>query len=241
MEFFSLTDIGLVREKNQDSYMTVYNAYDDFFALVCDGIGGNKAGEVASGEVVKSISDAFVHSERFESETSVRTFLTKIIKDANHHVFELSRNNYRYKDMGTTITGIIFTEFGNFSVNIGDSRVYGFKNHKLFRLTEDHTLVNEMLKNGEISYEESLNHPKRHYLMKAVGIWDEVTVDIAKVPPMEYYLVCSDGLHGYVSEKEIQDIMEKKDLNILQKTKELMQAALLKGGHDNITIVLVKR
>lgn len=241
MDFFSLTNVGLVRKSNQDSYMTVYNAYNDFFALVCDGIGGNKAGEVASGETIKYISELFINSGPFKDEYDVKQFLKRSIKACNAHVYALSKSIEEYKGMGTTITGIFVCKFGIYSVNIGDSRVYGFKDSKIFQLTEDHTLVNELIKNGEITYEESLTHPKRHYLMRAVGIWDDVTVDIAKVPEMNYYLVCSDGLHSYVSDEEILKILNRNDLNILQKTKELMNLALFKGGYDNITIVLVKR
>lgn len=241
MDFFSLTDIGLVREKNQDSYMTVYNDYNDFFALVCDGIGGNKAGEVASGEAIKYALESFNNSGPFTDDESVKKYLRNLLKGINEHIYKLSNSYYQYRGMGTTATGLLISSQGSYCINIGDSRVYGFKNHKIFRLTEDHTLVNELLKNGEISYEESLNHPKRHYLMKAVGIWEEVSGDIFKVPPMDYYLVCSDGLHGYVSEEDILKIVINDDLNILQKCKELMQKALMNGGYDNITLVLVKR
>ncbi len=241
MEFFSLTDVGLVRDKNQDSYMTVYNAYGDFMALVCDGVGGNRAGEVASGESIKYFLDQFSQSGPFDNEKDVVNFLYHSFKAVNRHIFKLASSSTLYRGMGTTLSGIFIGQAGIFTINIGDSRVYGFKDQRIFRLTEDHSLVNELLKSGQITYEESLNHPKRHYLMKAVGIWEDVSADIAKVPPMTYYLVSSDGLHAYVSDEEINAIMIDEDLNILQKTKHLMQAALLKGGKDNITIVIIKR
>ena len=241
MDFFSLTDVGLVRDKNQDSYMTVYNESNDFLALVCDGIGGNKAGEVASGETIKFFSEAFSHSGPLKSEKDVITFLRNTYKEANSHVYKISKSIERYQGMGTTLTGIFIGDAGIYSINIGDSRVYGFDKHKLYQLTDDHTLVNELLRSGRITYEESLNHPKRHCLMKALGIWDDVRADIKIVDPMDYYIVSSDGLHAYVSSEEIEGIMDNDELNILQKTKHLMQLALLKGGYDNITIVVIKR
>ena len=88
----------------------------------------------------------------------------------------------------------MITSFGCLTLNVGDSRTYGVLNKKLFRLTNDHTYVNEKLEKGEISYKESLTHPKRHYLVRAVGVWDKVESDIHQVADMDYYLVCSDGL-----------------------------------------------
>ena len=121
-------------------------------------------------------------------------------EDYYKYIYDLSMSNEEYFGMGTTITGIVITSKGCLSINCGDSRTYGFIDNKIFKLTEDHTLVNQMLAKGQISYEESLNHPKRHYLVRAVGIFDDVKFDVHKVKDMDYYLVCSDGLHGYVSE-----------------------------------------
>ena len=143
--------------------------------------------------------------------------------------------------MGTTLTGILMTKHGTVSINCGDSRVYGFIDDLSIHLTFDHTLVNQMLEKGQISYEESLNHPKKHYLVKAIGIFPVVTPDVHKVKDMDYYLICSDGLHAYVSDQEIVKIVTDKSRSVEEKCIDLKDLALMKGGFDNITIVLVKR
>ena len=111
----------------------------------------------------------------------------------------------------------------------------------MVQLTVDHTLVNQMLEKGQITYEESINHPKKHYLVKAVGIFDKCSADIHKVKDMDYYLVCSDGLHAYVDEEQIAKIVLDKEKTVRQKVEDLKDLALLSGGYDNITVVLIER
>lgn len=239
MRYYCITDVGLVRKNNQDSYLCLENEANDLLALVCDGIGGSLAGEVASGEVIKTFYNAFKAIDSFDSLKEAADFLLKTTQKANHHVYKLAKDNIQYHGMGTTITGILLTKYGNLSINVGDSRVYGI-DQKMNLLTDDHTLVNEMLKRGEISYLESLNHPKRHFLTAAVGIFDYIVPDIKEQAVYDYYLVCSDGLHGFVKEDKIlKTVLNTSDVE--SKVKELCNAALLEGGYDNITIVLVKQ
>lgn len=241
MIYGCISDIGLVREKNQDSYLVVENKYGDFLAIVADGIGGGKAGEVASGETVKYFNEIFKESGPFEAIDDAIEFLNYHIEKVNKTVYELSLTNEDYHGMGTTLTGILITKNGNISLNVGDSRVYGFIDSKMFKLTTDHTLVNQMLEKGQINYEESLNHPKRHYLVKAIGIFDYMRGDVHKVKDMDYYLICSDGLHGYVSDEEITELINDEDKSVDDKVIELKDTALLKGGYDNITVILIKK
>ena len=241
MEYACITDVGLVREKNQDSYLAITNAYGDFLALVADGIGGGKAGEVASGETIKYFDDNFKESGPFDKIEDAINYMLYHVQAANKHIYDLSMKYDEYSGMGTTLTGILITSCGTISINCGDSRVYGFLDEWPFQLTFDHTLVNQMLQKGQISYEESVNHPKKHYLVKAIGIYPVCTPDVHKVKDMEYYLVCSDGLHAYVSDDEIRKIVTSKHSSVSGKCEDLKDLALLKGGYDNITIILVKR
>lgn len=241
MVYSCISDIGLIREKNQDSYLVIQNEYGDLLAIVADGIGGGKAGEVASGETIKYFNEIFKESGPFDSLQQAIDFLNYHIEKVNKKVYEMSLTNENYYGMGTTVTGIMITSKGNLSLNVGDSRVYGFLDNKLFKLTTDHTLVNQMLEKGQITYEESINHPKRHYLVKAIGIFDYMKGDVHKVKDMDYYLVCSDGLHGYVDEDEIINIINNENKTIEDKVIELKDIALLKGGYDNITVVLIKK
>ncbi|MBR5341071.1 MAG: serine/threonine-protein phosphatase [Erysipelotrichaceae bacterium] len=241
MEYYCLTDTGLVREMNQDSYIAIANNYGDFLVLVADGIGGGKAGEVASGEVIKYFELAFKESGPFDTAEDATNYLMYHIASANKHVYDLSNKYSQYEGMGTTLTGIMMTSKGIITINCGDSRVYGFMDDLCVRLTNDHTLVNQMLEKGQITYEESINHPKKHYLVKAIGIFPSCSPDIHKVKDMDYYLICSDGLHAYVSDEEITKIVLDKEKSVQEKTEDLKDLALLKGGFDNITVVLVKR
>lgn len=240
MEYFCITDVGLVRDQNQDSYLAIENKHGDFLALVADGIGGGKAGEVASGEVIKYFEFAFKDSGPFDSIDDAMNYLEFHVASANRHVHDLSMQFADYSGMGTTLTGILITSHGTISLNCGDSRVYGFIDDMTLHLTKDHTLVNQMLEKGQITYEESINHPKKHYLVKAIGIFDKIDFDIHKVKDMDYYLICSDGLHAYVSDEEITKIVTSEE-TVEHKVIELRDLALLKGGYDNTTIILVKR
>ena len=193
IEYCGVSDVGLHRKKNEDSYMATFNNDGDFLALVCDGIGGAKAGDVAS----KMVTDYFLSefkSSSFDSLEMASDYLLKHLEIINKLVFDLSISKDEYFGMGTTLSGVLITKFGILSINVGDSRTYGFLDKKIFRLTNDHTLVNQMLQNGEISYKESINHPKRHYLVRAIGVFESVEFDIHKVKDMDYFMICSDGL-----------------------------------------------
>lgn len=240
MEYSCITDIGLYREKNEDSYLAIENTYGDFLAIVADGIGGGKAGEVASGELVKYFKPVFEKSGPFACVEDVISFINYHIDKANRYIYDLSLSYRKYSGMGTTLTGMFISKSVALSINVGDSRVYGFDNQNIIQLTKDHSLVNQMLDLGEISIDEAKNHPKKHYLVKAIGVFDKVKSDIKVVDNMDYYLICSDGLYGLLTTEEINNIVYS-ELSIDDKVIELKNLALLNGGFDNITIILIKK
>lgn len=239
MNYYCLTDIGLKREKNQDSYCTIENKNGDFLALVCDGIGGGKAGDVASGEAVKYFLNDFKDNDGFKSLDEAKDYLIKCINFCNDEIYKLSIKYKEYSGMGTTLTGLLITDKGILSINIGDSRVYGFADNKEIRLTVDHTLVNDMIAKGEITYEESLTHPRRHYLVRALGVWESVEADIHKVKNLDSYLICSDGLYNYIDPSLLKEIMINSSMTSEEKAKALLKNSLLNGGYDNITIIVI--
>ncbi len=234
---YGLSDIGKYREKNEDSYRIMNDKYGNVFCVVCDGIGGSNAGDVASHSLCDNLENEFnknrAYRRLFDSKKAI---LNNIIK-ANKKLYELSLSDDSYSGMGTTLTGIYFSKYGCFTVNIGDSRVYGYKDNKLELLTDDDSLVNEMYKRGEITKEEMEKHPNRHYLTKALGMTLDVDPAFNEAKDYDYYLVCSDGLHGYVNDEEIINILNKEIL-LKDKCAELINLALNKGGYDNITVVL---
>ncbi|MDO5439620.1 MAG: Stp1/IreP family PP2C-type Ser/Thr phosphatase [Erysipelotrichaceae bacterium] len=239
MKIAAITNIGYVRTKNQDAYSVIKNKAEDVLIIVCDGIGGNKAGEVASVETIKHFERAF-QEQNFQRKEQVPAFLLNEITEVNNYILDLSLSHKEYEGMGTTITGILFSHYGDFIFNVGDSRTYGFLNNEMKQLTEDDSLVAEMVRMGEITYEESLTHPKRHYLTKAIGVWDALNGEVKEIGKMDYYLCCSDGLHGYVSADNIRKTI-LSDLPLQEKTDALCRLALSSGGYDNITIVLIER
>lgn len=240
MNFYCLTDIGLHRDKNQDSYGAIKNLNGDLLAIVCDGIGGGKAGDVASGETVKYFVNDFKNNDGFKSLDDAIEYINRIISECNSEIYKLSNKYKEYAGMGTTISGVLITDKGTISLNVGDSRVYGFVDSKECRLTVDHTLVNDMIANGEITYEQSLTHPKRHYLVKAIGVWDTIEPDVHKVKDMDDYLICSDGLYNYIQPEELKNIMVDISLSCEDKANALLKKALLNGGFDNITIIVIE-
>jgi len=241
MLYSCVSDVGLVRQKNQDSYIAIKNKYDDYLFIVADGIGGGKAGEVASGEIINYFNSNFEESGPFDSIDNAKDYLTYHLKKANRKVYDMSMSVDDCFGMGSTITGIFVTSFGVITFNCGDSRVYGISDNSIKQLTKDHTLVNQMIDNGEITYEESINHPKKHYLVKAIGIFKNISCDVNLSEDYKYYLICSDGLHGLVNQDEIRSIVLTANKDIDDKTNDLKDLALLKGGFDNVTLILVQR
>lgn len=239
MNNYCLSDIGLHREKNQDSFCAVNNKNGDFLALVCDGIGGGKAGDVASREAVNFFISSFSKNKGFKSLLDAEKYIDDSIQKCNELIYKLSLKYKEYTGMGTTITGLLMCDKGILSINVGDSRVYGYADNKSFRLTVDHTLVNDMVAKGEITYEESLTHPQRHYLIRALGVWDKVEPDIHKVQSMDDYLICSDGLYNYIDPDELTSIMCNITMSCEEKANALLKKALLNGGYDNITIIVI--
>lgn len=242
MKWYGATDIGLKRKVNQDSYVIASNDHGDVLALICDGIGGGKSGDVASGQAIQYFSEVFSQSDSFKDEQEVKNWITFHVQKANDAVFTLSTTDIAYQGMGTTLVGTLISHVGTFILNVGDSRAYGsFVNREFSLLTEDHTLLQDLINKGEVSLEEAKAHPKRHLLTNALGIWDKTKVDIKKIDkPVDSLLICSDGLHGYVDHETMKTIILDPFLPIQQKSKKLMSCALEAGGFDNITIIIIE-
>lgn len=240
MEYYFLSDKGKIREKNQDNCRVIEDLNHDLLALVCDGIGGNKAGEIASYEVVNYFEKLFGAKEGFKDLDELKSFMEYHIRQASHLLYELSYQNPDYEGMGTTITGVALTSVGKIVFNAGDSRVYGFKDQKLYPLTFDHTYVNELVQRHMITPYEAKIHPKKHYLTRFLGVYDDGYADIKEIDDdYESYLLSSDGLHGYVRQADIEAVLNQ-DASLSLKCKQLIDLALKEGGYDNITVVLLK-
>lgn len=241
MKYYGMTDKGKIRKTNQDSYVIACNGVGDVFALVCDGIGGNLGGDVASRMAVNYFSVAFSENRGFRNAADIKTWVRQCIKEVNRQINETGQKKAELKGMGTTLCGVMLTRVGRFVVNVGDSRAYSFQHNGDFKqLTMDHTLVNDMIMHGELTPETAKTFPRKNVLTNAVGVWESVRCDIdTHMEHMDGILICSDGLHSYVDEKKIRSIVLNQDVDPALRARKLVKASLDAGGYDNVTVILI--
>lgn len=238
MRFFGMSEIGLVRKINQDSFCVTYNLNNDFIAIVCDGIGGGKAGDVASEMACDQMRNAFLKNPTLKSDEDVKTWLYETIRLTNDLIFSQSSSVKSQNGMGTTMVGILVTKHHSYVFNIGDSRAYAMYDD-LICLTEDHNMLRDLIKAGKLSEKDAKTHPQRNVLTNALGIWNQVRVDIGRInDDYSQLLICSDGLHGYVSEPLIKKILLSES-GMKEKVKNLIQASIQAGGYDNVSVILI--
>ncbi|HEU5225379.1 MAG TPA: Stp1/IreP family PP2C-type Ser/Thr phosphatase [Actinomycetota bacterium] len=220
------TDIGQVREGNEDSYLVVEPLY-----AVADGMGGHRGGEVASSLALETVQGMF---ERREGS------LAEQVAEANRAVFDRSQNDRKVSGMGTTLTAAQVDGNRVHLVHVGDSRAYLLRGGELTQVTEDHTLVHRMVMEGEISEEEAETHPHRSILTRALGVDQNIQVDEGdlEVAPGDRLLLCTDGLTGMVPEGQIREIL-LESLDPQEAVDELVKVANRAGGIDNITALIL--
>jgi protein phosphatase len=220
------TDIGRVREANEDSYLV-----DPPLYAVADGMGGHRGGEVASQLALETIETLFREG---------RGTLAEQVREANRAVFTRSAEDRAVTGMGTTLTAALIGPHGVHLAHVGDSRAYLLRAGSLRRVTEDHTLVNRMIKAGEITAAEAEVHPHRNVLLRALGTEPDVDVDEMDIGLLEgdRVLLCSDGLTGMVTEDQIQAILET-EVAPQEAAERLVRVANRAGGIDNITVVVL--
>ena len=220
------TDIGKVRERNEDSFL----AEPPIFA-VADGMGGHRGGAVASELALEKVE---------ELSRAGKASLDDMVRSANRAVFERSMADRAVTGMGTTLTAATVDEDGVHLAHVGDSRAYLLRAGALRQLTEDHTLVNRMVKAGEITREEADVHPHRNVLTRVIGTEPDVDVDVDDIAVIDgdRVILCSDGLTGMVTEPQIQAILEATS-NPQEAADRLIKAANRAGGIDNITVVIL--
>lgn len=238
MKIQGKTDIGLVRETNQDAYEFGYFENGDCWAVVCDGMGGVSGGQVASSICVEKISEAIKRGFRDKmSVNSAKNLLNSAINTANSAVFKQAQESYELKGMGTTVVAVLV--LGSIAViaHVGDSRAY-IINDTVKAVTKDHSFVQLLVDTGKITEEEAKVHPDRNVITRAVGIEYVVDVefDIVDVNGGDTLLLCTDGLNGYVEDDEIFKIINEYGDS---STEKLVEKANNAGGRDNVTVVVM--
>jgi protein phosphatase len=242
-----MTDIGRRRMSNEDAYLL-----DDALGLyvVADGMGGHAAGEVASQEAVETVMGmvrrGYEAVSRFEQEgpteanvRAVQRLLESAVQAATYMVFAIAENDPDQKGMGTTVSAMLIMDEYAVVAQVGDSRVYLVRDGGVYQLTEDHTLVAWQVKQGIISEAEAALSPHKNVITRAVGSRDYVQVDTQciEVGPGDRFLLCSDGLHGYLQDEEIPPILT---LEPEVAAGRLIDIANARGGRDNITAIVVE-
>src|SRR5919204_4538275 len=224
------TDVGRQRDANEDALLVS----PPFFA-VADGMGGAKAGEVASHLAL----DAFEEADGGDDSPEGR--LARIARDANRRIYELASKDEARRGMGTTLTAAMVTGREVSIGHVGDSRAYRLRDGQLEQLTKDHSLVAELERRGEITPEAAESHPQRSIITRALGPEPEVDVDTYTIAgkPGDVYLLCSDGLTSMVSDDEVASIL-RAAANLEEGAEALVRAANQSGGKDNITVVLFR-
>jgi PPM family protein phosphatase len=243
MDAAGISDRGKVREKNEDSYLIHKQGPFCLFA-VADGMGGHAAGEVASNlalETLRTHLDEYGDRLLQGHDVSVPEFVRAMLETANRRVLDVSIAERSQAGMGTTLT-MLFGMHGSFWLgHIGDSRAYLINTEGIQTLTEDHTLVTQLVRNGQISEDETNGHPQRHILTRALGTDETVNFDILPLSysPGDAILLCSDGLYSLVENQEIcREVSVKNDF--CEVLESLVLLANERGGTDNITAVLVR-
>ncbi len=258
---FGQSDIGLVRKNNEDSLVlgdltngiATFSASDlshmvaesgSFLFAVADGMGGAEAGEVASRMAVESVSqhiDRQLKERKSIDRLSFVNALKESIEYANTAIYEEGQSNDRRRGMGTTFTAAAIYDNAVFLAQVGDSRAYLARNGAITQMTEDQSLIAQMLASGTLTPEKAKDHPQRNVILQALGVREKVSVVVsfAELRRGDWLLLCTDGLWGKVEASELQEVLEKCQ-GPEDACQDLIATARVRGGDDNITLIAAK-
>ncbi len=239
MKFAAKTDIGKVRESNQDAYATGELPDGVAWAVVCDGMGGAAGGNVASQTAVKIISEQITSAYRASMRSkSIKNLLVSAINAANISVFDMAQANAGLAGMGTTVVCVLIADGVAYIAHAGDSRAY-LLNGAIQPLTRDHSIVQEMVDTGRLTKDEAKVHPSKNIITRALGVLPDIRVDFYEQPleKEDILLLCTDGLTNFVEEDAIAEIAKTCKENDFAEM--LVAKALENGGGDNVTVVTI--
>ena len=242
MEFSAKTDIGLKRSMNQDSFKCGMLEKENIaWAVVCDGMGGMAAGNIASEQTTSVVSKAL---EQNLSPKASSKFILNLLKtsvdSANATVFDMSSKNEELRGMGTTVIAVVVKNNTVSLVHAGDSRAYIFKDGELSQITTDHSVVQTMVESGQITQDEANHHPNKNIITRAVGVAPTIQTDVSEITLCsdDIILLCTDGLTNCVDANLLKNTIIDTEFSIL--AERLVDLANQNGGNDNITVVAIK-
>jgi len=244
------TNVGMKRNHNEDTFSILE---EEGLYVVCDGMGGHASGEVASQMAVECLRNFFRETREdpeltwpYKMDRSRRYEENRLItgiKLANLRIHEASKTESKFHGMGTTIVSVFFVDEGVYLGHVGDSRIYRIRDGAIEQVSEDHSLLNDYIKMKKLSPEEIANFPHKNVIVRALGMKESVKVDtVFESPhPGDIYLLCSDGLSGEVKDPVMNDIVQRHQDDLQAACHALIEEANRNGGHDNITVVLVRK
>mgnify|MGYP002589509047 FL=1 len=236
-----MTDTGKVRDHNEDSVVITENLNKEILLTVADGMGGHNAGEVASSIAITHIGKRFRELSTVGNKEDAINWLRETVSEVNTLINNYTIDHPESSGMGTTLVLALVTNDFLLFGNIGDSSGYVIKNHKLQKITINHTLVNMLVKSGELTEEEAKNHPRKNVLMRALGSAKSVELDIFDVETdVDGILLCSDGLTNMLDDDQISKVLSE-DLTIEEKLLKLIYKCNNRGGNDNISAAYLEK
>jgi protein phosphatase len=240
-----LSDVGLVRTENQDFAMLTTPEeetdarLDGRLLIVADGMGGHRGGATASRLAASTIKSEFLGTDRSDIAMSLR----RALETANARIFSEAQTNPDLRGMGTTCSTLFTRDEIAYVAHVGDSRIYLVRDGAIRQLTQDHSLVASMVREGLITSEEAETHPRRNILQRSMGVSEQVEVDVLQPLTMkegDTFLLCSDGLHGLVKEDEMLGVLGVAGQEIEVAAQELVRRALSRGAPDNVTVIVAR-
>src|SRR6188474_2252205 len=236
------TDVGLVRSENQD-FGTYTTASEESVShpggrllIVADGMGGHRGGATASRLAGETVKTQYLDSETNDIPTALRESLTR----ANARIFSEAQSNPELRGMGTTTSVLAVRDHHGWLAHVGDSRIYLVRNGTIQQLTDDHSLVATMVREGLLTSQEAETHPRRNVLQRSMGVAEDVEIDVRgpfELREGDTFILCSDGLHGVVKEQELQEIAAG---TIEEAADEFLRRALERGAPDNVTVIVAR-
>lgn len=232
MKAYALSDTGLVRELNEDTVQVCEGKH--MLCILADGMGGHRAGEVASALAAKKVADMLSGKQPMPAD------MMQAVLSANRAVYAQQKDNPDQQGMGTTLTALWEDEDSVVIGHVGDSRAYLYRTGRLHQMTEDHSMVGEMLREGLITQDEARSHPYRNVITQAVGTDETVKPDVLRTikMPGDKWLLCSDGLSDMVEDSEIARVIGQYSAR--EAAQVLLSMALKNGGRDNVSVILLE-
>lgn len=240
MNLWGITDVGAVRKQNQDAYFVSDGDREHPFAVVCDGMGGARSGDIASTMAVRSFAET-MEAGLSRGDEDLAALLQKSVERANELVRYRSTMDADCHGMGTTLVGMVAEKDKLHLINIGDSRAYRISPRGILRVTRDHSLVEDLVRRGEITSEEARLHPQKNLITRALGAERTARADLYEVPRKEgeVILLCSDGLSNMATDQEL--LFEVLHGGAMEEScQRLLRLALSRGAPDNVTAVVIQ-